>query len=140
MAKLLSPLRLLAAAVVAALALTGCSPSDSAIEKALSDASAEINKTCPETVDEETRLDSTSTAPGKILQYNYTLVNIAKADLTDQQLKDFEAALKPEILTALKDNPAMKSLKDYQVTFKYSYKSSDAQDLFTLTITPADYA
>ena len=142
--KKLSPLRLLAAAVVATLALTGCGSSaaiqDAAIEKALADASAEINKTCPMEIDSDTRLDNTSTAPGKILQYNYTLTKYAKADLTADQVTQIQDLMKPAVVNELKSNAAMKALKDYQVTFKYNFKSSDGQDLFEFAIAPADYA
>ena len=74
---------------VASEAILGPPPSDIVAATA-----REINKKLPMMVGTETRLDSTTAGPGRILAYNYTLVNYSASQLDASSL----AALQPLIL------------------------------------------
>ena len=105
----------------------------------LTEASDEINKTCPLTIDAETRLDTTTVLPGKIFVYNYTLVNYAKADLTDEAIAEVKDEMQPQLLDLVSTHPDMQAFRDFEITLQYNYFSNDAQELFSLTFTPQDY-
>ena len=55
--------------------------SPSGFDKQLMKAAEEINNVCPIMVDSGTRLDNAISIPGNKLAYNYTLVNLLKADI-----------------------------------------------------------
>ncbi|MCL1838492.1 MAG: hypothetical protein FWG47_04145 [Propionibacteriaceae bacterium] len=127
--------------IVCALALpffSGCSLGVD-VNKELQNASETINATCPMMVDAETQLDNTEVAD-KMLIYNYTMINFAKADLTDEQLTQVKATMQRDLLNLIKSSPEMKVFRDFGVSLKYVYRSSDALELFSLTFTPEDYA
>jgi len=129
----------LATLMCGALLFTGCTQRDNSIDRALVDAANEINATCPFTVDSETRLDNCVALPNKTLQYNYTLVNYAKEQLTEDQIAQSKDTLNAQIVNLIKSSSDMQTLKDYEVTFKYVYKSNDYYELFSITVKPQDY-
>jgi hypothetical protein len=105
-------------------------------DKTLMNISSEINKTCPIMVDSQTRLDNTISLPEKVLQYNYTVINVVKDSVNIDNVKN---QLKPNIINNVKNNPQMKTLKDYKTTFNYYYKDKNDQFLFIIAITPNEY-
>jgi len=42
-------------------------------------------------------------------------------------------------LNNIKSSSDMKKLRDWEVTFKYVYKSNDNYELMSMTFTPSDY-
>ena len=52
-------------------------------------------------------LDGTSAGPGRVLIYNYTLVNVTKGD--GLNIKKFEEATRPNIIREYKTNPGLKA-------------------------------
>ncbi|MDR2065226.1 MAG: zinc ribbon domain-containing protein [Prevotellaceae bacterium] len=105
-----------------------------AVDKELLQTASEMNKMCPVMVDSETRLDNTSVKPGKVFQYNYTLVNMSKDNVDTVELKNI---LEPGIINSLKSSPDMQYQRDHNVTLNYSYKDKNGFHLFVITV-PAD--
>jgi len=138
-----SPMKLLlsvlATLTCGALLFAGCTQRDNLIDRVLVDAANEINTTCPFTVDSETRLDNCAALPNKTLQYNYTLVNYSKEQLTEAQIEQMKDTLNTQIVNLIKSSSDMQTLKDYEVTFRYVYKSNDYYELFSITVKPQDY-
>jgi hydrogenase maturation factor HypF (carbamoyltransferase family) len=105
-------------------------------DNTLMNIASEINKTCPIMVDSETRLDNTVSLPDKILQYNYTIINVVKDSVN---LSNVRSLLEPNIIKSVRNNPQMKTLKDYKTTFNYNYKDKNGQFLLLISITPDRY-
>ena len=94
------------------------------INEGLVKACVEINKTCPKTIDEYTRLDSAT--PGNLeILYNYTITNLSDADL----MKSKDNIIKVNTETIM-TNPSTKKLIDYGVTMKYLYKNMAGVKMF----------
>lgn len=113
----------------------GCS-NNSKFDKAMMTAASELNKSCPIMVDQETRLDNTVALPGNSFQYNYTLINLTKADIN---IEEFTAYMEPQITNNVKTNPDLKAYRDNQVTMKYYYKDKNGEFLVQYSVTPKDY-
>jgi uncharacterized membrane protein YukC len=105
-------------------------------DKAMMDAASQINQSCPIMVDQETRLDNAVAMPGKVFQYNYTLVNLAKDSIN---ISGLESYIKPMILNNVKTNPDMKGFRDNKVTMIYNYKDKDGIYITRINITPDMY-
>lgn len=105
-------------------------------DKQLMNAASELNETCPIMVDQETRLDNAITLPGKIFQYNYTLINFEK-DSIDINL--FEDHMKPLILNNVKTNPDLKEFRENMVTMAYSYRDKNGIFILKISIDPKQY-
>ena len=128
---------LVALILTAAVSLTGCSANP---DKTLQDAVDLLNKSTPMTVDSDTRLDSAEVQENRTLCYNYTLVNYAKADISDEMATQIKDSMVPMITAQIKSNADLEELRKLDVSFKYVYKSSDDQELFNILVTPQDYA
>ena len=124
-------------ASIAVLALMQqCVFSDTAVEKILTKAANDMNKTCPTMVDRETRLDNTIVLPGKIFQYNYTFIHWTKDSLDFARLQN---EMEPAILNGVKTNPDLKVYRDHNVTMAYNYADMKGVFLFKIMITPEKY-
>lgn len=93
----------------------------------------EANKNCPFMVDRETRLDNTTTKPGKVFQYNYTLVHRDRSTVNTAELRNY---LIPRIWNNLRTSPDMKIFRDHQVTLVYCYKDKNGNYLTEVKVTP----
>lgn len=111
-------------------------PNSDSLDKTLMNVASEINKTCPIIIDSETRLDNTISLPNKILQYNYTTINIVKDSVNIDNVK---IQLESKLINNVKNNPQMKTLKDYKTTFNYYYKDKNGLFLFIISVTPDKY-
>lgn len=107
-----------------------------AVQTTLKKVAEEVNKSCPMTVDSETRLDNTLFKPESTLQYNYTLVNYEKEELNADTLVN---SMRPNILNLIKTNPDLESLRKLDVTFEYSYRDKKGASVCQIVITPEDY-
>lgn len=96
----------------------------------------DLNRLSPFMLDNETRVDSVSVGPGKILTYHYTLVNRAVSELDVDQVKQ---NLRPSIVKTLKADSFTKVLRDHDVTFVYSYSDKNHKPVLDVTVTAADY-
>ena len=101
-------------------------------------ASEQVNKQCPITVDEMTRMDST-TYSGKDNTFTsfYTLSGQADDPTTSAQLKKSLEETLPE---TIKNTEEMKVYRESDVTIKYIYLSGKTQEeLMQVTVTPEMY-
>ena len=105
-------------------------------DKQLVQMSNELNKNCPIMVDQFTRLDNTLVLPNKTLQYNYTLVETAKAEFNLDTVRKY---VEPDIISNVRTNPDMKFLRDKNVSFNYNYRDKNGEFVWKLAISPDDY-
>ena len=87
-------------------------------------------------VDSGTRLDNAISIPGNKLAYNYTLVNLLKADIDIDQLQE---QMRPLLVNSVKTHDDLKIFRNNNVTLVYNHKDKDGVFLFKITVTPADY-
>lgn len=101
-------------------------------------AAEQVNKQCPITVDEMTRMDST-TYSGKdnTFTYFYTLSGQADDPTMSEQLKKSLEETLPE---TIKNTEEMKVYRESDVTIKYIYLSGKTkEELIQVTVTPDMY-
>jgi hypothetical protein len=110
-------------------------PADPRTMEHLSKVAADINRSVPVMIDEETEL-LPSTAGYAMLVYNYRLVKYAVAQLDHQK---FAAGAKQKVTQGACNQPEMRDgfLKQ-GVTLRYSYFDKDKQHIATIDVTPAD--
>jgi hypothetical protein len=105
-------------------------------EKQLEMAATETNKSCPKMIDETTRLDKVEAFPGKIFQYNYTLINTKKEELDSTV---FDSLMREQLLGGVKASPELKIFRDNQVTLIYNYSDKEGMVACKITIKPEEY-
>jgi hypothetical protein len=105
-------------------------------DKQMMEFASEINKNCPIMIDNATRFDNATPLPGKVFQYNYTLINMVKDSFDAEELKK---NLEPSVINFVKSNPEMKTVRVNKVTINYSYRDKNGTFLFTITVTPDLY-
>jgi flagellar biosynthesis/type III secretory pathway M-ring protein FliF/YscJ len=98
----------------------------------LGKAVAEMNKQCPQVIDADTRLDSTSTFEDTF-QYHYSLVNFSKED-SKLDVENVKKTIQKLAQENFDINPAMKNFREKQVSLKYTYKDKTGKYLFDFTI------
>ena len=106
------------------------------VEQQLAAAAAEINTRCPMNLDDETRVDSVSCGPGKVLTYHYSLVKRSVGKLDIPHLQE---AIRPGIANNVKVNPDLDALRGLQATFVYKYVDKAGRPAFDITVSPPDY-
>jgi len=104
--------------------------------KQLKNIANEINKTCPIVVDQYTRLDNVSVLPNKVLQYNYTLINISKDEVNMDTVDKY---IKPTILNSVKTDPSMKYQREHEITLSYHYRDKNGNFVMKYDVTPSMY-
>lgn len=116
-------------------ALTSC---QQAKQKVFELASDEVNKQCPITVDEMTRMDSTSySGADNTFSYFYTLTGVADDPAMKEPMK---AQLEETLPETIKNTEEMKVYRDADVTVEYIYLSSKTQEeLLRIKVTPDMY-
>mgnify|MGYP000990066765 CR=1 FL=1 len=97
---------------------------------------SDINKSCPIMIDNVTRLDNAITVPPKVIQYNFTLIEMEKATVDVLEIKK---QLEPNIINFARTNPDMKYFRDNDVTIKYNYKDKNSVYLFDISVSPEQY-
>lgn len=88
----------------------------------LTQAANDANRDAPKKIDEITTLESV-TAEGRQLTYHYRL---SRRDATDVQLRKF--VRQHGVVSACKNPDMLRSMKDYQITYRYSYMVPSAPD------------
>lgn len=101
----------------------------------LSRIAAEINRSVPVMIDQETELMPVAGAPGMLI-YNYRLVSYSVTNLDHQK---FAAGAKQRITQNACGRPETRDefLKK-GVTLRYAYFDKDKQHIATVDVTPAD--
>ncbi len=106
------------------------------VDRQLAEAASNINKSLPKMVDKVTQFDHAAALPGKVLQYDYTLVGIEAGQLDRDK---FDQLLKPKLLDTIRTNPDLATLRQLGVTFIYNYRDKDGAPVGRYTFAPADY-
>lgn len=128
-------------AIIIALAYIFCGASckqakDAFIEGALKKEVEKFNQGGSKMVDKDTRLDSLSVMPGKCLVYHYTTVTYTRDDLDSNALKKI---MRPSIRKTIMEEKDMATLRNNEVTFRYTYYDKEGNYWFAITIRPKDY-
>lgn len=105
-------------------------------DKEMMKVASEFNKSCPIMVDQITRCDNTAALPDKVFLFNYTIITMTKDSMDVEGLKK---NLEPLIINSIKTNPAMKYLRDNQVTISSCYKDRNGVFLFEISVTLDKY-
>ena len=114
--------------------------SNSSVEESLSAAAATMNKSMPMQVDQETRLDSVGTLPGKVMVYYNTLINVSIAygeGGLDTAL--VQEQLEPIMEKAIASDDKLKTMRAAECTFLYKYRDAEGAYLFSIAISPEKY-
>ena len=117
--------------------LTSCVPDPETILRGVVD---EFNTTTPIDIDSHTRLDSAELLENRSIRMNYTLTQDSKSDIDLTQIATIESVIQPQVLDQIRSSESLEVFKNYGVTFQYAFHSNDGEELFVITITPADYA
>lgn len=102
----------------------------------LEEAAKEINAECPIMIDNETRLDSVTTAENLTFVYYYTLIYMDKLNVNVDELKGY---LEPNVLDNAQYNDAMEDFRQNRVTMIYRYVDMEGSFLFEIDVRPEDY-
>ena len=96
---------------------------------------AEINRSIPVMIDQETELMPAVGAPGMLI-YNYRLVSYSAAQLDHNK---FAAGAKERLKEGACNRPETRdNFLKKGVTLRYSYFDKDKQHIATVDVTPAD--
>jgi len=96
---------------------------------------AKANKQFPKQIDAETRINNVAAGPGKLITYNYTLINHQAVDLdADKFQKAMADKIKQETCRNRETQPYIKN--GYSIA--YSYKGNDGNPVATVTVVPDD--
>jgi hypothetical protein len=106
------------------------------LEQQLKDGALVVNRTCPQMVDSETRLDSTNVVKEKTFSYYYTLVNRSKKDIDEVS---FRQLLTPNLIQNIRTNEQLRFMRINQVTMVYNYLDKNGVKVLDIQITPYDY-
>lgn len=106
------------------------------IDKQLVEVTNELNKYCPMNVDEYTILKNVVALPNKAIQYNYSLIDIEKAEVKMDTVKKY---VFPAVLENAKSNPQMKFFRDNNVTLKYNYTDKNGKFVTEYIVTSEMY-
>lgn len=105
-------------------------------DKVMTEAAAQINKTCPIKVDDYSRLDSVLALPNNSLKYNYTLFDLTKAEVKLDTVKKY---MEPMILDKVRTEPKLKIYRDHKTTIIYSYNDKNGVFVYQFSVTPDLY-
>lgn len=105
-------------------------------EKVLIETSKQLNETLPIQVDEETRLDTTTAGPGKILTYYYTLITINESNLAPT---NFVNTMKSHLVNGYKNNQDMATFRNNKVELHYNYSDKEGRPFANIIISPNDF-
>ena len=109
---------------------------NSSSEELLYKTADKMNQSLPTMIDDETRGDSASVKGKEILLFHYTLINYEKEDLDTESIKK---QFKPILLYNLKQSNELIPLKKNKITFGYTYKDKNKNEVFTFYLTPEMY-
>jgi len=98
--------------------------------------SKEINEKGAVTIDQDTRLDSTSVIEDPLtLVYYYTAVTVDK-DSQSIDVKNAKKILGKQTRENLDTNPEMNDFRNNNISLKYAYRDKKGKYLFDFTIKP----
>lgn len=122
-------------AIVMARGKAGEFRTESNIQRDLKKIATQLNRTSPQKVDDETRLDGAEALPKRTLLYKYTLISVTQEEVA---LSLLEKHVRPEIVKAYRTVPEMQYLRDNAVNLIYRYVDKDGKLIGDLTVGPKD--
>ena len=114
---------------------------DREIDRQLTEIASQFNENAPFMIDENTRFDNMIATPGKILQYNYTLVDMTKEEFDeyDEEYDYIDGTMLPMIINQLKTHPQMERFRKMQITLRSYYRDMNGVYITELEVTPSMY-
>ncbi|MDQ6528984.1 hypothetical protein [Flavobacterium sp. LHD-85] len=94
------------------------------------------NKSCPLNIQEGIRLDSVNLPKERTVQYNLTLMNVAKETA---EINVIQEEIKKSLLSTAKANPGLQVFRENDYTLVYSYSDKKKVFLFEVKILPDEY-
>jgi hypothetical protein len=107
-----------------------------AYERALVEASGQMNAKLPMQVDKYTRLDTTAPGPGNRLTYFYTI-----SDISAEQVDPAEVikAIRPSVINSYKTSPQFAGFRDHGVVMHYVYRDEKGNHIGEIVVSPKDF-
>jgi hypothetical protein len=102
-------------------------------DKSVTDFVKTINKSCPDMIDPETRMDKVLLYGENNLQFNYTLVHMIKDSLPIPTLKKY---MEPVIYGKIRNSGTLRQFLNKNLTWIYSYSDKNGDFIFKVTYTP----
>ena len=94
------------------------------------------NKNCPLNIQEGIRLDSVTLGEDREVQYNLTLLNVAKETAEVNVIQD---EIGKSLISTAKANPGLQVFRDNDFTLIYHYSDKKKAFLFDVKILPDQY-
>ncbi|QLC67227.1 hypothetical protein LPB248_13240 [Flavobacterium sp. LPB0248] len=94
------------------------------------------NKSCPLNIQEGIRLDSVTLPQERTVQYNLTLMKVAKETA---EINVIQEEIRKSLLSTAKANPGLKVFRENDYTLVYSYSDKKKVFLFDVKILPDEY-
>jgi hypothetical protein len=90
-----------------------------------------VNLTCPQMVDDDTRLDSVTTEPGRNYLYHYTAINLDREALNVKNACD---VMKETILENMKGNIGMAEFGQQNVIIHFNFNDKNGLELCRIRV------
>ncbi|MCM0665836.1 hypothetical protein [Flavobacterium tyrosinilyticum] len=94
------------------------------------------NKSCPLNIQEGIRLDSVTLPQERTVQYNLTLIKVAKETA---EISVIQEEIRKSLLSTAKANPGLQVFRENDYTLVYSYSDKKKVFLFDVKILPDEY-
>ncbi|KAF2331069.1 hypothetical protein [Flavobacterium ginsenosidimutans] len=94
------------------------------------------NKNCPLNIQEGIRLDSVTLGEEREVQYNLTLLNVAKETA---EVNVIQEEIEKSLISTAKANPGLQVFRDNDYTLIYHYSDKKKVFLFDVKILPDQY-
>ena len=105
------------------------------VDETLVKMSDKMNRTMPQAVDADTRLDKVSAEPGNQIAYHYTILKVQGKDInTATFYKSFRPTLQKRVCAA----DELKLFFRNRITVAYAYQGMDGADIGKLAFSPKD--
>ncbi len=95
-----------------------------------------VNKTCPQMIDEETRLQKVELIHPTKIRYEYVLIHLDRKNVDTTRFKQM---LWPGILSAVKLDPGLERFRQNNMYFDYRYLDKQNQIIYTFNVVPKRY-
>ncbi|MBC7414658.1 MAG: hypothetical protein H7327_06960 [Herminiimonas sp.] len=108
---------------------------DMGVDETLVKMSEKMNRTMPQSVDGDTRLDKVSAEPGQQIAYHYTMLNLRSKEVNTT---NFYKVFRPTLQKRVCASEELKLFFRNRITVAYAYRGKDGEDIGKLAFTPKD--
>lgn len=105
------------------------------VDETLVKISDKMNRTMPQTIDADTRLDKVSAEPGNQIAYHYTMLKVQSKDINTAS---FYKTFRPTLQKRVCDADELKLFFRNRITVGFAYRGVDGADIGKLTFSPKD--